>query len=86
MAGVIINELPNFLSKDADDKMHAIIVYDPLNPNEPLVVPLALKEVTSYFPSRKPKSSEYEYESILHIDMTSEAPVWEPHDTGFAEQ
>ena len=48
-----------------------------------LVIPLALKGVTSYFPSRKPKASEYEDESIPHIGMTSEALVWEPSETSF---
>ena len=40
----------------------------------------------SYFPSRNARASEYEDESITHIDMTSKAPVWEPSDTGFSEQ
>ena len=45
-----------------------------------------MKEVTSYLPSRKPRASEYEDESIPHIYMTSKAPVWETSDTGFSEQ
>ena len=57
-----------------------------MNLNEPLVIPLALKGVTSYFLSRKPRVSEYKHESIPHIDMTSEAPVWEPSETSFSEQ
>ena len=66
--------------------MHTIIFDDPLNLNEPLVIPLALKGDTSYLPSRKSRESEYEDELIPHIDMTSEAPVWEPYETSFAEQ
>ena len=60
MKGVRINEIPKFLGEYLDDKTHTIIVNDMLNPNEPLIILLALKGVTSYFPSRKPKSSEYE--------------------------
>ena len=45
-----------------------------------------MKGVTSYFKSRKPRTSEYEDELIPHIDMTSKAPVWEPSETIFAEQ
>ena len=76
----------SFLPKDPDDKTHAIKVYDPLNSNEPLIIPLVLKGVTSYFPSRNPRTSEYEDYSILHIEITSEAPVWEPSETGFLKQ
>ena len=71
MAGFRINELPMFLPEDPYEKTHAIIVDDPLNPNKPLVVPLAFKGVTSYFRSSKTRASEYEDESIPHIDMTS---------------
>ena len=60
MAGVINNELPKFLAEDLDEKTHAIIVDDPLNPNEPLIILLALKGFKIYFPSRKTNASEYE--------------------------
>ena len=86
MVGVRINELSKFLAEDPDEKTHTIIVGTPLNPNEPLVIPLALKGDTSYLSSRKPRESEYEDELIPHIDMKSEAPVWEPSETSFAEQ
>ena len=76
MEGVRINELPKFLAEESYEKTHLIIFDDPLNMNEPLVFPLQLKGVTSYFPYRNPRASEYEDESIHHIDMTSKAPVW----------
>ena len=86
MALVRINELPKLLAEVLDEKTHAMIVNDLLNPNEPLIILLALKGVTSYFLSRNQKPSEYEDEYIQHIDMTSKAPVWEPSETGFSEQ
>ena len=58
MAGVRINELPFFFAEDTDEKTHAIIVDDPLNPNQPLIIMLVLKGVTSYFPYRKPRASD----------------------------
>ena len=61
--------------EDIDEKTHTIIVDDPLNPNAPLVIPLVLKRVTSYLPSRKPRASEYENFSIINIDMTGKATV-----------
>ena len=60
MAGVNINELPKFLAEDIYKMTHTIIVNDLLNPNEPLIVTLALKGVTSYFPYRSRRTSEYE--------------------------
>ena len=86
MVGVSINELPKFLAEDPYKKAHAIIVNDPLKPNKPLIIPLVLKGVTSYFPSSNPRESEYEDASIPNIDMTSDETVWEPSDTSFAEQ
>ena len=84
MAGFKISEISKFLAEDLDEKTHAIIVNDPLNPNEPLMIPLALKGVTIYFPSRKPKANEYKDEYIPHIDMTSKATVLESSETGFS--
>ena len=56
--------------------MHAITVNDPLNPNEPLIILLALKGITIYFLVRKPKANKYEDKAIPQIYMTSEALVW----------
>ena len=86
MAGVIINELPKFLAEDPYEKTRSIIVNNPLNPNEPLVIPLSLKGFTVYLTSRKSREKEYEDESITHINITNEAPVWEPYETSFSEQ
>ena len=86
IAGVRTNELPKFLVEDMDENMQKIIVDDPLSPNEPLIIPLASKGVTIYFQYRKPKESEYGDVSILHIDMTGKATVWESSETSFSEQ
>ena len=75
MTGVRINDLPKLLAEDPDENTHSIIVDDLFNPNEPLVIPLALKGITIYFLSRKARVCEYEDETIPHIDMTSEALV-----------
>ena len=85
MSGLNINEPPKFLSEDIDEKTHDIIVNEPLYPNQPLIIPLVLKGITSYFPYRNPRASEYEDKSIP-IDMPSEAPVWEPSEASFAEE
>ena len=51
-----------------------------------MIILLLLKGVTKYLPSRKPRTSEHEHESIHHVDMTSEAPVWEPSENSFTKQ
>ena len=75
MAGVRINELPKFLTKDPYGETHSITSNDPLNPNEPLVSLLVLKGVASYLLSMKPRASEDEYELIPHIEITSKVPL-----------
>ena len=57
MAGFRINELSKFLAGEPDENTHSRIVNDPLNLNEPLVIPLALKGVNSYLLSRIPRVS-----------------------------
>ena len=72
--------------EDPNENTHAIIVNDPLNPNEPLIILVVLKRVTSYFLSRDPIESEFYDESIPHIDMASKETVWEPSETSYTEQ
>ena len=60
MSGVKINELPKFLAEYTNEKTHAIIVNNPLNLNQPLIILLAFKGVTSYLLSRNPRESEYD--------------------------
>ena len=57
MVGVRINELPKFLEEDPYENTHAIIVDDPMNPNQPLIIQLVLKGIASYLPSRKLRAS-----------------------------
>ena len=86
VAGVKINELPKFLADKPDDETHAIVVGNPLDTDESLIIPLMIKGVTSYFPTRKPSMREYEDDNIQNIAMTSELPDWEPSEADFAEQ
>ena len=81
MEGVSIRDLPTFLSENQNDKTHVIIVNEPLNPNQLLIIPLVFRGVTSYLPSRKTRASEYKDESIPHIDITS---LLKPSETSFA--
>ena len=76
MSGVNINETPKVLAEDIGNKIHATIFNDPLNPKKTLLIILVLKGGPSYLLSRKTISSEYEDNSIPHIDITSHALQW----------
>ena len=81
---VEVNERPKFLTRYPTDSSHVIIV-----PSEGcevrLTIPLSLKGVTSYFPTRKPTREEYERAST-RFELTSEAPEWNPHTNLFSDQ
>ena len=80
---VELDEKPKFLTKDPTEKSHAIVVRN-ADGNEQLI-PLQLKGVTSYFPSRKPTKEEYE-NADLKFELTYETPEWDPTSDEFREQ
>ena len=81
---VEVNERPKFLPRSLTDSSHAIII-----PSEGcdmrLTIPLSLKGVTSYFPTRKQTREEYERAST-RFELTSEVPEWNPHTNLFSDQ
>ena len=82
---VKISEIPKFLTERPADDTHAISVRE-MGTREPYLIPLALRGVTSVFPSRKPTAAEYENDSNRKFELTFEIPEWDPHSTQFAEQ
>ncbi|KAI2502386.1 hypothetical protein MHU86_12043 [Fragilaria crotonensis] len=80
---VKINDTPRFLTDNPDELTHSIVI--PMtDSDEPFVIPLSLKGVSSSFPTRKPTIEEYE--TLPHLTLTSDEPEYDPHDTSFAEQ
>ena len=51
---------------------------------EELVIPLALRGLTSYFPTRKPTKAELS--TCRRFDLTSEEPEWDPQSIAHQEQ
>ena len=51
-----VDECPKFLTKNATDKSHAIVIND--GTKEEYLIPLSLRGVTLYFPTRKPTREE----------------------------
>ena len=70
------------------DDHHAITFHDHISQRgELLRIPLELHGVTSYFPSRKPTKDEYECTpESLRIELTAEAPDWDPSLKRFQQQ
>ena len=84
--GVKINKLLKFLAYKSDSETHTVIIDDPLDPQEPLIIPLQLKSVTSYFPIRKPIVEEFENSDLPHISMIATGPTWELSEASYANQ
>ncbi len=57
---------------------HALLVHDPDSCSPPLIIPLSLDGVTSYFGARYPCLAEYEDENIPKYHLTSKSPLWDP--------
>ena len=82
MNNVQLDDNPKFLTEDPIDESHAISCEDIMGA---LVnITLALKGVTSYFPTRKP--TKHEFENCPRIELTYLTPEWDPHSTTFQEQ
>ena len=82
MNDIKVDKTLKFLTKNPTDIMHAISGMDA--DGIQVTIPLSLKGVTSYFPTRKP--TEEEFNSIPQFDLTYEAPIWDPHSEIFKQQ
>ena len=49
---VTINEIPKFLASNPTNETHSIIVTDPDDPSQRVILPLAIHRITMYFPTR----------------------------------
>ncbi len=80
---VTVNKCPRFLTDNITDLTHSIVI--PVEGSEtPYVIPLALSGMASSFPTGKPTVAEYE--SLPHLSLTSDEPMYNPYDTTFAQQ
>jgi hypothetical protein len=83
--GVEINNTPKIFVKNPTERSHAIVVEDPVVPDNSLVIPLQLEGVTSVFTVRAPSRQEYERSEFV-FEMTGESPDWDPQDLDLAQQ
>ena len=82
--GVLINEVPKYLSPDPTDSTHSITIPQQDDAAQPLIIPLRLEGVVSYFDFSLPDAADLEDVSIPHLELTAEGPEWDPYDPNFA--
>ena len=82
---VYVNEEPKHMASNPTDDHHCIKV--DMDGGEPLVIPLAMHGVFSYFPTRKPTASEYERSELcMRVELTAELPEWDPTTDRFEKR
>eukprot|EP00934_Nitzschia_sp_Nitz4_P008127 Nitzschia sp. Nitz4//scaffold260_size33533//228//6137//NITZ4_007876-RA/size33533-snap-gene-0.41-mRNA-1//-1//CDS//3329544674//8117//frame0 len=86
MNDVTINDIPKFLVEAPDNETHAIAFPEETRGGERYTIPLSLRGVVSYFPSRKPTLAEYNGEFGNYLALTYEAPEWDPSSPTFAQR
>ena len=86
MNGVLIDEVPKFLAPIHNETIHAIQIVNPFVDNHPIIIPLKLKKVTSYFDVRKPTCEEYKDQNIFKIELMVEASSWDLSSPEFSSQ
>jgi hypothetical protein len=77
--GVVINECPKFLSPQPTDETYSLFF-----PSDDIRLPLSIIGSTSFLHTRKP--TRYEYENEQQLELSGEAPEWNPHSVDFAAQ
>jgi len=81
MNDVQVEEKPKFQCKNPTERDHAITLMDE---GEPLIIPLSLAGITSYFPTRKPTLEELQSaDNIRRFDLSYDTPEWNPHDESY---
>lgn len=75
--GIIVDDVPRHLAPDPNTATHSIRV-----PQHNLSLPLQLKGIISYLPSRIP--TDIELETCTWIELTSDCE-WDPHSNTFVE-
>ena len=77
--GIEVNECPKFMSTNPSLSDHSIYF-----PEDNLRLPLQLRGIVSYIPTRAPDEDDmYRH---LHYHLSPQRPTWDPHDPSFANQ
>jgi hypothetical protein len=83
---VTVNKLPKFLATDPTDQTHALILTDPNNPLQPVILPLTLRGVTLVLNVRSMTIDEFNSHDHLRLHLTSETLTWDPRTDLYEQQ
>ena len=81
-----MNDTPKIFFDNPTDQSHAIVVRDPMDPENTTIIPLELCGVTSRFSVRTPTLQEFEDGDNPHIIMKGESLEWDPHNLDWSQQ
>ena len=73
-----ISEFPQYLAEIPSETTHATELVNPLDAAHPLIIPLQLNSVASYFDAYSLSVTEYENEVIPIIHLIAKEPPWDP--------
>ena len=77
--GIQVNNEPKFTLAMPTDDHHAIVIPGIDENQEQFRIPLSLKGVFSYFPTRRPSKVEYEASPLCNrIELTDQDGEWDP--------
>jgi hypothetical protein len=83
---VIVDDTPKFLTSDPTDHTHALTIKDPGHPTQTVILPLALRGVTSLLNMSAPALDEWNSDIFKRLHLTSESLTWDPTTTLYEEQ
>ncbi len=67
-----VNDTPKFLARDPTDKSHALTIDNPADPAQIVILPLALRGVTSSLNVRAPTLDKWNSDAYRRLHLTSE--------------
>ena len=68
------------------DKLHALTIDNPVDPAQMVILPLALRGVTSLLNVRAPTLDEWNSDAYRRLHLTSETLRWDPTTTLYEDQ
>ncbi len=81
-----VNNTPKFLMCGPTDHMHVLTIKDPDKQALTIILPLALRGVTSLLNVRATTLDEWNSDAFTRLHLTSESLTWDPTSTLYEEQ
>ena len=81
-----MNDTPKMFMKHPTNKSHVILVNDPDDPGNTIIILIHILGVANAFTVRTPSEEEFDNKDIPHLIMTGKSLDWEPYEKDWAEQ